>query len=228
MFQVADEHTFEDGQIIWEEGTFGDWIYVIDSGSVELSRKIKGQTVVIETLHKDDIFGEMGYIIKTPRIFTARAVGPTSLGIVDRDFLDQEYNRMSSTFKTILITITKRLIKHTQNAADGRKSPRVPKVLSLMFKSRGQLIKAFSNNVSSGGLFIKTPKPLDRGEKFSLKLHLPDVTEPLQIDCEVAWNRTESADHQKEPLGMGIKFVKMSDSDRQRLQKELQKADIFK
>jgi len=228
MFQVADEHSFEDGQIIWEEGTFGDWIYVIDSGSVELSRKIKGQKMVIEILHKDDIFGEMGYIIKTPRIFTAQAVGPTSLGIIDRDFLDQEYNRMSPIFKTILISITKRLVKETQNAAEGRRSPRVPKVLSLMFKSRVQLVKAFSGNASSDGVFIKTPMPLDVGEKFSLKLHLPDVTEPLQIDCEVAWNRKESGDQQREPLGMGIKFVKMSDSDRQRLQKELQKADIFK
>jgi len=228
MFQIADEHSFEDGQIIWEEGTFGDWIYVIDSGSVELSRKIKGQKVLVETLHKDDIFGEMGYIIKTPRIFTAQAVGATTLGIIDRDFLDQEYNRMSPTFKTILISVTKRLIKQTQNADAGRKSARVPKVLSLMFKSRVQLIKAFSGNASSDGLFIKTPMPLDIGENFSLKLHLPEGTEPLQIDCQVAWNRTESADQQKEPLGMGIKFVKMSDSDRQRLQKELQKADIFK
>jgi len=228
MFQIADEHTFEDGQIIWEEGSFGDWIYVIDSGSVELSRKIKGQKVVMEILHKDDIFGEIGYIIKTPRLFTAQAVGSTSLGIIDRDFLDQEYNRMSPTFKTILINITKRLIRETRNDAEKRKSPRVPKVLSLMFKSRGQLVKAFSVNASMDGLFIKTPKPLDVGENFSLKLYLPEEADPLQTDCEVAWNRTESADQQKEPLGMGIKFVKMSDSDRKRLQKELQKSDILK
>ena len=228
MFQIADEHSFEDGQIIWEEGTFGDWIYVIDSGSVELSRKIKGQKVVMEILHKDDIFGEIGYIIKTPRLFTAQAVGSTSLGIIDRDFLDQEYNRMSPTFKTILISVTKRLIKETQNAEQGRKSPRVAKVLSLMFKSRVQLIKAFSGNASRDGLFIKTSTPLDVGETFSLKLHLPEGTEPLQVECQVAWNRTESADQQKEPLGMGVKFTKISDSDRQRLQKELQKSDIFK
>jgi uncharacterized protein (TIGR02266 family) len=228
MFQIADEHTFEDGQIIWEEGTHGDWIYVVESGSVELSRKIKGQKVIIEILDKDAIFGEVGYIIKIPRLFTAQALGPTTLGIIDRDFLDQEYNRMSPTFKMILISITKRLIKETQYAGSGRASPRVPKVLSLMFKSRGQLIKAFSGNVSSGGLFIKTPMPLEVRERFSLKLHLPEGTEPLPIECEVAWNRKESQDQQKRPLGMGVKFIKMSDADRQRLQKELQKAEIFK
>ena len=228
MFQVADEHTYEDGQTIWEEGSFGDWIYVIESGSVELSRKAKGQKVIVDILHKDDIFGEMGYIIKTPRIFTAQAVGATALGIVDREFLDQEYNRLSPPFKTILISVTKRLVKESQSAGFGRKAPRVPKVLSLMFKSRVQLIKSFSSNASSGGLFIKTPMPLDVGERFSLKLHLPEGTEPIQIDCEVAWSRTESEDQQKQPLGMGVKFIKMRDSDQQRLQKELKKADLFK
>lgn len=221
MFQVADEQVFEDGQVIWEEGSFGDWFYVIVSGAVELSRKVKGEKVVIAVLEKDEIFGEIGYIIKTPRLFSAQAIGPTTLGIIDREFLDQEYNRLSPSFKTILHSLAFRLKRESENAIFGRQSPRVPKVLSLAFKSKSSLINAFSGNASGNGLFVKTAKPLAKGELFSLKLQMPDDPQALSMDCEVAWCRSESDDLEQRPLGMGVKFIKISDRDKQRLLKEI-------
>jgi len=221
MFQIADEHVFEDGQIIWEEGSFGDWFYVIVSGAVELSRKIKGEKVVIAVLGKDEIFGEVGYIIKAPRLFSARAVGATTLGISDREFLDQEYNRLSPSFKIILQSLASRLKRESENAVFGRQTPRVPKVLSLVFKSRSSLINAFSGNASGSGLFVKTVKPLAKGEFFSLKMQLPDDPQALSMDCEVAWCRSESDDLEQRPLGMGVKFINISAGDKQRLLKEI-------
>jgi len=102
MIQVIDEQSYGDGEIIWEEGSFGDWFYMIEAGTVELSRKVKGEKLVVDVLKKEDIFGEVGYVIETPRLFTARAVGPTTLGIVDRESLDREYNQLVPSFKTIL------------------------------------------------------------------------------------------------------------------------------
>jgi len=224
MFQIADEHTFADGQIIWEEGSFGDWIYLIQSGKVELSKKVRGETVVIDILRPDDIFGEMGYIIQSPRIFTARAVGATTLGIIDRDFLDQDYNRLSDDIKLIMRSLAQRLNKATENLNSGRKSPRAPKILSIVFKSRESLTYAFSENASGDGMMIKTAKPLPKGENFSLKLQMPDDPEPLNIECEVAWSRTQSDDPVQRPLGMGVKFIQISSIDKNRLNQELQKA----
>ena len=228
MFQIADEHKFEDGDIIWEEGSFGDWIYLIQVGKVELSKKVRGEKVIIDILKVDDIFGEMGYIIKSPRIFTARAIGATTLGIIDRDFMDQEYNRLSDDFKIIMRSLATRLSKASENANFGRKSQRTSKVLALVFKSRESLINAFTGNASAGGLLIKTPKPLPQGEKFSLRLQLPDDPEPLNIECEVAWSRTQSDDPVQRPLGMGVKFVSISGADKKRLEQELKKESASK
>jgi CRP/FNR family cyclic AMP-dependent transcriptional regulator len=221
MFQIADEHTFEDGQIIWEEGSHGDWIYLIQTGKVELSKKVRGEKVTIDILRVDDIFGEMGYIIQSPRIFTAQAIGATTLGIIDRDFLDQEYNRLSDDFKIIMRCLALRLSKASENVNFGRKFPRTPKILSLVFKSRESFINAFSGNTSGGGLLIKTSKPLPKGENFSLKLQLPDDPEPLNIECEVAWSRTQSDDPVNRPPGMGVKFIQISNADKKRLEQEL-------
>lgn len=227
MFQVVDEQVYGDGEIIWKEGSFGDWFYVIEAGAVELSRKVKGEKLVIEVLKQDNIFGEIGYIIETPRLFTARTVGPTTLGIIDRESLDQEYNKLFPSFKMILKSLAVRLKKESDNAIYGRISPRIPKTLSLVFKSKRSLINAFSGNASSGGLYIKTPKPFARGEQFSLKLQLPDDPTPLNTKCEVAWSCSESSDPEKQPVGMGIKFIEISDADRQRLEKELKKQVVL-
>ncbi|MEW6670358.1 MAG: TIGR02266 family protein [Thermodesulfobacteriota bacterium] len=228
MFQVADEHTFEDGEIIWEEGSFGDWIYLIQSGKVELSKKVRGEKVIIDVLRADDIFGEMGYVIQSPRIFTAQAIGKTTLGIIDRDFLDQEYNRLSDDLKIIMRSLALRLSRASENVNFGRKSPRVPKILSLVFKSRESLISAFTGNASDGGLLIKTSKPLPKGDKFSLRLQLPNDPEPLNIESEVAWSRTQSDDPVLRPLGMGVKFIQISGADKKRLEQELKKGAASK
>jgi len=163
----------------------------------------------------------MGYVIKSPRIFTAQAIGATTLGIIDRDFLDQEYNRLSDDFKIIMRSLALRLNKTSENLNLGRKSPRIPKVLSLAFKSKEGLINAFTGNASGDGLLIKTSKPLPKGENFSLKLQLPEDPEPLNIECEVAWSRTQSDDPAQRPLGMGVKFIQISSVDKKRLEQAL-------
>ena len=50
MFQTAIEEKYTDGQIIFKEGSSGDWIYVIESGAVEISKKIGGEKVVMVVL----------------------------------------------------------------------------------------------------------------------------------------------------------------------------------
>jgi CRP/FNR family cyclic AMP-dependent transcriptional regulator len=120
MFQVAIEETFQDGQIIFDEGSSGDWIYVIESGAVELSKKIEGRKVVIEVLQPGDVFGELAFIARVSRTATARAVGETTVGVIDRTFLDHEYNKLSQQFQLILKTLALRLKKTTEAIVDSK------------------------------------------------------------------------------------------------------------
>ncbi len=229
MFQLSSEETYKDGDIIFKEGNSGDWIYVIESGSVELYKKVNDEIIVLETLQTGEIFGELAYFSLAPRTLTARAVGDTTVGVIDRDQLDKELNRLSGNFKLILKTMALRLNQTTADVVKSKlrrkSSQRVPQKLSLTFKSGKALVEAVTANVSGRGLFIKTPKPLPKGERFVLKLQLPDDTDPMKIDAEVSWTHTK-ADTGKDTLpGMGIKFTQINEADLQRLRVELRKTD---
>jgi CRP/FNR family cyclic AMP-dependent transcriptional regulator len=121
MFKIASYETFQDGQIIFEEGSNGDWMYVVEEGVVEISKNIDGQKIVVETLKESDIFGEMSYIDKAPRSATATAKGTAVVGIIDRDFFDDEFNRLSSDIQKMIKILAFRLRKTTEEAAEKQK-----------------------------------------------------------------------------------------------------------
>jgi uncharacterized protein (TIGR02266 family) len=94
----------------------------------------------------------------------------------------------------------------------------------LTFKTKEGFIDSFSDNLSADGIFIRTTKPLAKGERFALKLMLPEDPEPLNIDCEVCWSQIEPKDPSLRYPGMGAKFLNMSKTDRQKLKAELEVA----
>jgi len=223
MYQLASEETYKDGQVILEEGSSGDWVYVVLSGSVEISKAIGGRKFIITALEPGEVFGELGYLGAMKRTATVRAIGETTVGVIDRSFLDQEFNKLSGPFRSILVAVVKRFRNLIDRACEfsSRKETRVQKTLTLMFKDRKSFIKAYTGNISKGGLFIMTERPLNQGEQFLLKLQLPDLPEPIKVNCEVSWVR-EQSDIEKRPPGMGVKFSKMTKRDNQILNQYFQ------
>ncbi|MFH2121431.1 MAG: cyclic nucleotide-binding domain-containing protein [Pseudomonadota bacterium] len=120
MFQIASYETFRDGQIIFKEGSNGDWIYVVEEGEVEISKNVDGQRIVFETLKETNIFGEMAYIDKAPRSATATAKGTTVVGIIDRSVFDAEFNKLSADFQKIFKMVAFRLRKTTERSVDAQ------------------------------------------------------------------------------------------------------------
>jgi CRP/FNR family cyclic AMP-dependent transcriptional regulator len=108
MFTIASEETHQDGQVIFKEGSSGDWVYVILSGSVEISKMVEGKKVVVELLEKDQVFGELGFLEGIKRTATATTVGETVVGLIDRASLDAEFNHLSSGFRAIIKAIVER------------------------------------------------------------------------------------------------------------------------
>lgn len=113
MLPIATYEDYQDGQIIFEEGSHGDWIYSIESGAVEISKAVPGGRGVIVVLQPGDVFGEIAFLSRVPRTATARAVGETTVGLIDRTFLDQEFNKLSQHFQEILKILSLRLKKAT-------------------------------------------------------------------------------------------------------------------
>ncbi len=70
---------FEDGKVIFEENSIGKDVYIIESGKVEITKRISGKKITINILRKGDIFGENVMFANVPRSVTATAIGRTLL-----------------------------------------------------------------------------------------------------------------------------------------------------
>ena len=83
----------------------------------------------------------------------------------------------------------------------------------------------YTKNISKGGTFIKTARPLPIGTRFLFALSVPALSEPVQITGEVQWiakgDSTGPADADNEP-GMGIRFVFTADEERIRFERLVQ------
>ena len=86
-----------------------------------------------------------------------------------------------------------------------RADPRRPIELKVEYKRLNTFFADYTKNISRGGTFIKTRRPLPVGTEFLFKLMIPGRPEPLTIHGEV--QRIVTGDGDREDPGMAIKFV---------------------
>jgi uncharacterized protein (TIGR02266 family) len=214
MLDLVDKEKYEDGQIIFEEGTLEDRIYVVLSGSVEISKKANNQKHIIELLEEGDLFGGTSFLGMTEMQTTATASGKTEVGIIKQASIEIEFNQLTPQLRSILRAMFKACNKVIVRASDfsSRKHPRGQKVLTVSYEDHNVFREAYTGNISQGGLFIKTKNPLETGEEFLLKLKLPGFSDPLKIECNVVWTRKQWK-NTKQPQGMGVRFDKLDTDD---------------
>lgn len=81
--------TFEDGEILFEEGDASDSAYLIMSGVMEVLAGTGEDQVVAGELQANQLVGEMGVLANAPRSATIRARGQVQALRIDGDmFLD--------------------------------------------------------------------------------------------------------------------------------------------
>jgi len=219
MFQISKKETYQNGQIIFEEGSYGDQVYVIISGAVEISKTGREKKFVVNTLKAGEVFGELGFFGGFERTATATAVGKTTIGLVDLASAESELDKISKDVRFLLKLMVERYKNLIDRASEAsyRTAPRIQKTLFLTYQDsesfiKASTIKASTGNLSVSGLFIKTNAPLNQGEQFLLDLQLPDTAMPISVTCEVAWAR-EKNDEAQGVGGMGVKFLEMSETD---------------
>ncbi len=92
---------------------------------------------------------------------------------------------------------------------EAREFTRAPIELKVDYKKLNSFFADYTKNISKGGTFIKTKKPLPIGTRFLFKLTVPQRQAPFELLGEVVW----ATDEGDEP-GMGIKFVYSDESQR--------------
>ena len=107
-------------------------------------------------------------------------------------------------------------------ATDERRgADRAPITLRVDYKRLNTFFADYTRNISKGGTFIRTNKPLEVGTEFVFVLSLPstkdDGTNELELTGEVKWVVREDEATNERPAGMGIQFVFVDDSERRKV-----------
>jgi type IV pilus assembly protein PilZ len=107
----------------------------------------------------------------------------------------------------------------TQGSGDDRRrAARAPIELKVEYKRLNSFFADYTRNISRGGTFIRTAKPLKIGTEFMFKLCVPRLSEPLSLRGKVQWIVTEEQSTPDQEAGMGIGFVYGSEAERQRIE----------
>ncbi|HZZ84945.1 MAG TPA: TIGR02266 family protein [Anaeromyxobacteraceae bacterium] len=88
--------------------------------------------------------------------------------------------------------------------SENRVHPRAPIELKVEYKRLNRFFADYTRNISKGGTFIATARPLPLGTQFVFRLSLPGQPEPIELLGEVI---RASAGEEGDPAGMGIRFI---------------------
>lgn len=103
-----------------------------------------------------------------------------------------------------------------------RRSLRSAIELSVEYKRLNAFFADYTKNISRGGTFIATDRPLDVGTEFLFALRIRDVTEPLRLRGRVKWIVPKDGATEEEPAGMGIEFLYEDDGEREATERRVE------
>jgi len=74
--------------VIFHEGDHGEDMYIIQSGKVKISKRIRGVEKTLATLEKGEFLGEMAILNDKPRSATAETLEECEMLVIDRKTFD--------------------------------------------------------------------------------------------------------------------------------------------
>lgn len=86
--------------------------------------------------------------------------------------------------------------------------------LNVEYKRLNTFFADYTRNISKGGTFIRTDRPLDVNTEFVFALSIKNLAEPLRLRGRVKWIVRPVDATPDSPAGMGIEFQYNDDKER--------------
>jgi CRP/FNR family cyclic AMP-dependent transcriptional regulator len=107
LARSIDTQYLNAGDTLFNAGDYGESLFIIDSGQVELSIKdTAGQKIVLKVAEEDDVFGEISMLDNRPRSATATALTDAELFVLDRDDLLLLFHKKPDTALNMLASMS--------------------------------------------------------------------------------------------------------------------------
>ena len=95
-----------------------------------------------------------------------------------------------------------------------RRSERLAVKVKVTYQSLDDFLSDYTANVSLGGMFIQTERPLAKGSRFRLRFDIPGHARPVETTATVRWVQ-QGADGLT--AGMGVVFDELTDVEQRRV-----------
>jgi len=117
---MPDKVSYNDDEVIFQEGDEGDAMYVINEGTVEISRNSSNDRVLLAELEAGDFFGEMAIVAESKRTATAVAHGRCVLTMFKAGELEQMIDTRPDVAARMIKTLMQRIKSTTDKLVDER------------------------------------------------------------------------------------------------------------
>jgi CRP-like cAMP-binding protein len=100
---------YSNGDIIVSEGIISNNAYIIFEGKVNITKKVDKKSILINTLVKGEVFGEMGLISQSVRSASVVAVGNVTIGVIEREQFEAIVSKLPDDVRAIVKALVDRL-----------------------------------------------------------------------------------------------------------------------
>ncbi|MEQ8664519.1 MAG: cyclic nucleotide-binding domain-containing protein [Rhodospirillales bacterium] len=102
MSQFVERTTYQAGDFIFKEGDQANSAYIVQSGSVEILRRVDDEFQALAEIPEGGIFGEMALIDDAPRSAAARMKKGGTLVVVNRGTFEAKLKKTDPFIRTLL------------------------------------------------------------------------------------------------------------------------------
>jgi uncharacterized protein (TIGR02266 family) len=106
--------------------------------------------------------------------------------------------------------------------SDRRVHERFQDAMEVVFDDPKDLLKQYGENISEGGFYLRSDRPLAEGDRIKVRLVIPDLMDAIHAEAEVVRLEVLLEDTGV-AYGLGVKFVDVPAEDEKRLNGYIEK-----
>ncbi|MBT3990147.1 MAG: cyclic nucleotide-binding domain-containing protein [Rhodospirillaceae bacterium] len=100
--QVLDRIVLQPGEALFKEGDIGDRAFVVQEGVIDIVKNATDGDVVLGSIEKGGIFGEMALIDDQPRMASAIASSSCTIIVINRDVFQRKLSKCDPFVRGLL------------------------------------------------------------------------------------------------------------------------------